>query len=109
MSGKKHERAVGGPLCNPGQDTVVAGVDGMAARTLVDSPEQALEMMLMGLRLAEGVSLARHARLAGRPLPADALEELSTLGLVAVDGDRLRATATGRPVLNAILERLLAG
>ena len=31
-------------------------------------PDQAVELLLMGLRLREGVDLARHATLAGRPL-----------------------------------------
>ncbi len=87
--------------------SVEAGGDGIIGRAAVPAEEQAVEMMLTGLRLAEGVSLGRYGRLAGRPLSARALEELSALGLVAVDGDTLRATQNGRPVLNAVLDRLL--
>lgn len=86
---------------------IEAGGDGMAVETPVEAPEQAVEMMLMGLRLAEGVSLSRYRRLAGRDLPEAGIAELAELGLVVREGDRLRATATGRPVLNAVLDKLL--
>ena len=63
----------------------------------------------MGLRLAEGVDLRRHEALAGARLPEEGLSELVALGLVEIDGDRLRVTERGRPVLNAVLRALLAG
>jgi len=61
----------------------------------------------MGLRLAEGVDMARHARLAGRRLDASVLARLADLGLVTVSGDHLAATAPGRAVLNGVLRELL--
>lgn len=70
--------------------------------------DQATEFLLMGLRLAEGVDPARFAALAGRPLPAPALEHLAAIGMLATVGGRLAATRAGRPVLNAILRELLA-
>lgn len=82
--------------------------DGSTQWTEVEPHDQAAEMLMMGLRLGEGVSLVRYAALAGVPLAADRLADLTALGLVAVAGDRLAATASGRPVLNAVLERLLA-
>ena len=65
-------------------------------------------MLMMGLRLGEGVDPARFAALNGAPLPASRVEELRDLGLLAADAGRLRATAAGRPVLDAVLKRLLA-
>lgn len=65
-------------------------------------------MLLMGLRLGEGIELARHAALAGRPLDAGAVAELAGDGLVAVQDGRLVTTAAGRIVLEAVLRRLLA-
>ena len=62
----------------------------------------------MGLRLAEGIDLDRYRALAGSPLPEAAIAELETLGLVRRDGGRLRTTAAGAPVLDAVLRRLLA-
>ena len=80
---------------------------GEAPREAVPGPERAAEMLMMGLRLSEGVSMARHAALGGAPLPEGPLAELADLGLVRVEGDRLRATAAGRAVLNAVLRALL--
>ncbi|MEL6775475.1 MAG: coproporphyrinogen III oxidase, partial [Pseudomonadota bacterium] len=79
----------------------------LVERDPVPSPAQADEMMLMGLRLAEGIDPARYAALAGRPLPATQIEMLRAEGLVTRRGHRLAATPAGRPVLNAILRALL--
>jgi oxygen-independent coproporphyrinogen-3 oxidase len=81
---------------------------GTSARAILDPAEQATEMLVMGLRLAEGINLSRHAALSGTGLPADRLDELEALGLAETRDGRLRATAAGRPVLDAILRRLVA-
>ncbi|MEM6677524.1 MAG: radical SAM family heme chaperone HemW [Pseudomonadota bacterium] len=79
---------------------------------VLDREAQGDEMMLMGLRLAEGVEPARFERLTGRPLPAERIAALQTDGLLALQdtpaGPRLAATARGRIVLNALLAELLA-
>lgn len=67
--------------------------------------EQADEMLLMGLRLKEGVDLARHARLGGRIDPAR-IAMLEAERLVVREGDRLRVTDAGFPVLNAVIAAL---
>ena len=89
-------------------DAVEAGTGGLAGRTPVAATDQAVEMAMMGLRLAEGIDLGRYAALAGSPMAADRIDELTGLGLVACDGDRLAATPAGRPLLDAVLRRLLA-
>lgn len=81
--------------------------NGLASDEPVTPADQATEMLLMGLRLTEGVSLARYERLAGKPLAANTLEELQKSGLVICNGDRLTVTGTGRPVLNSVLRALL--
>jgi oxygen-independent coproporphyrinogen-3 oxidase len=86
---------------------VEAGAGDVAQRTAVAPGEQAVEMLLMGLRLAEGVDVDRFAALNGKPLPSAAVEELAGLGLVADDGRRLRVTAAGLLVLDAVLRRLV--
>ena len=86
---------------------VEAGAGGVSQRTAVAPGEQAVEMLLMGLRLAEGVDVDRFAALNGEPLPSGAVEELAGLGLVVDDGRRLRVTAAGLPVLDAVLRRLV--
>ena len=45
---------------------------GVSLRAAVSGPEQAVEMLMMGLRLREGVDPARFEALNGAPLPADA-------------------------------------
>jgi putative oxygen-independent coproporphyrinogen III oxidase len=71
--------------------------------------EAADEFLLMGLRLAEGIDLARFAALAGAPLAEKQIAELSTHGLVETTPDgRLRVTAAGFPLLDAIVADLAA-
>lgn len=65
------------------------------------------EYALMALRLAEGMDLARHARLAGAPIPDARIALLAEEGLLKREGARLIATAAGRPILNALLAALL--
>lgn len=81
---------------------------GLEASDDISASEQGDEMMLMGLRLSEGVSLARHARIAGRPIEENRIAALVADGLLACDGDIIRATGDGRMVLDAVLARLLA-
>jgi oxygen-independent coproporphyrinogen-3 oxidase len=69
--------------------------------------DRAQEYLLMGLRLSEGVSLDRLARMAGQPLPDSRLAPLRDLGLIEKPGDRLRTTPAGRLVLNAVLRALV--
>lgn len=70
------------------------------------------EAMLMGLRLGEGVDLARIAALGecaiDSVIDANAAATLEREGLIVRDETRLRATDRGMPVLNAILAALIA-
>jgi putative oxygen-independent coproporphyrinogen III oxidase len=69
------------------------------------------EMVMMGLRLTEGISRARLEALAERPVEAvfgPALHRLIAGGFIALDDKQLAATAAGRQRLNAVLAALLA-
>ncbi|NNU79087.1 coproporphyrinogen III oxidase [Halovulum dunhuangense] len=81
---------------------------GMSLREAIPAAEQAEEYLMMALRLAEGVDLDRYRRLGGPDIDRSAVEDLTALGLLRADEVRLRATDSGRPVLNALLRRLLA-
>ena len=71
--------------------------------------EQAEEMVLMGLRLSEGLNVERLQGGTGYSLgPAD-LSALQDEGLLLKEGNRVRTTPRGRLVLNAIIESLAAG
>ena len=88
-------------------DRVERTGSGAAAREPLGAAEQATEMLLMGLRLAEGIETARYEALAGRPLPRSAITELEESGLLVAGADRIRVTSAGRPVLEGVLRRLL--
>ncbi len=86
---------------------VEARGDSLSAE-VVTPAEQATEYLLMALRLAEGADLDRFARLGGAPVAPARLAPLIEDGLLRREGARIAATATGRPVLNALLRALLA-
>jgi putative oxygen-independent coproporphyrinogen III oxidase len=77
---------------------------------IVDDPlrqgEQADELLLMGLRLREGILLARYAALAGRDLDPARIAAFAAEGLVEVGDGRLRVSAGGFAVLDAIVADL---
>jgi len=70
--------------------------------------EQAVEYLMMALRLSEGADLDRFARLNGAPVAPERIAPLISDGMARRDGARLIATDAGRPVLNALLRALLA-
>ena len=81
--------------------------------TIVSGAEAVVEAVMMGLRTAKGVPLARLADLGDAlediwtALDRDAVARLAEAGLLADDPDRLRATAAGRQRLNAVLAAIL--
>jgi oxygen-independent coproporphyrinogen-3 oxidase len=69
------------------------------------------EMLMMGLRLVEGVSRERLERAAGpdaKTLLGSNLAPLIEGGFLVLDADRLAATSAGRQRLNAVLGALLS-
>jgi putative oxygen-independent coproporphyrinogen III oxidase len=71
--------------------------------------EVADEFLLMGLRLAEGIDIARYATLAGRALDPGRIAALREHGLVETTADgHLRMTLSGFPVLDAVVSDLAA-
>lgn len=77
-----------------------------AEQERLDARDAAEERVLLGLRTIEGVPLALLRSL---DLSEDAgpLAELIADGFVALRGGRIAATASGRPVLDAVLRALL--
>jgi putative oxygen-independent coproporphyrinogen III oxidase len=71
--------------------------------------EQADELLLMGLRLAEGIDLSRYTALAGRTLDPARLSFLRDGGAIEVtENGRLRVTPSGFPLLDAVVADLAA-
>src|SRR6202790_2949213 len=71
--------------------------------------ESADEFLLMGVRLAEGIDIARFQALAGRSLDPARIAMLHEHGLVETTASgRLRVTLPGFPVLDAVVADLAA-
>jgi putative oxygen-independent coproporphyrinogen III oxidase len=85
---------------------------GLSVERPLDAETRAMEALLMGLRLAEGVDLARIAALSGVEEAAlidrAAAEKLAALGLVHITGSHLTVTEQGMPLLDALLAELVA-
>jgi putative oxygen-independent coproporphyrinogen III oxidase len=83
--------------------------DGLVTDDVLIREEIADEFLLMGLRLAEGIDIARYAALAGRPLDPERIAALCENGMIETTaGGRLRVSASGFPVLDAVVADLAA-
>jgi len=85
---------------------------GLEREASLDRAERASEMLMLGLRLDEGVALAAFAAETGTALAdwldADIVARLQALDLIELGAERLRLTSRGRPLANAVLGELLA-
>jgi coproporphyrinogen III oxidase-like Fe-S oxidoreductase len=83
--------------------------EGLVTDDVLIREEIADEFLLMGLRLAEGIDIARYAALAGRPLDPERIAALCENGMIETTaGGRLRVSASGFPVLDAVVADLAA-
>ena len=89
------------------QDKVVISGLGIAEKEALSRTAWAEEYLLMGMRIEEGVSLSRFEEISGRTLPNGIINDLAENGLVDWESDRLKPTAQGRLVLNAVIKKLL--
>lgn len=84
---------------------------GTAKRRPLAPEDRARELVMMGLRLVEGIDLERFSAIAGvgidSVLDADQVSRLADGGLIETTAHTLRATAEGRQRLNAVLAALL--
>jgi oxygen-independent coproporphyrinogen-3 oxidase len=85
-------------------------LDGFAFQTskTISQQEQAEEYLMMSLRLSEGTDLNRYNALSGNSLDANKVNALVEENLLTLNENTLIATASGRIILNAILNELLA-
>ncbi|MCA3565075.1 MAG: coproporphyrinogen III oxidase [Methylocystis sp.] len=82
---------------------------GLIEDIALNPEEQGDEMLVMGLRLREGIDLGRYTALSGRQINARQVAFLTEDGLVeSLGGSRLRVTSAGFPVLDAIVADLAA-
>ncbi|MEE9388189.1 MAG: radical SAM family heme chaperone HemW [Paracoccaceae bacterium] len=88
-------------------DQVEQTGSGDASRRPLPQHDQASEYLMMGLRLRDGISIARYQRLLGNVIDPKKLDHMVLLEMVTIVDDTLKTTPKGRPVLNAILRELL--
>ena len=91
--------------------TVETNATGSEEITPIDRQTAIEEMLMMGLRLVEGVSRERLEQISGRDAETVLGRNLSPLtegGFLTLDADRLAATSSGRQRLNAVLGALLS-
>lgn len=87
---------------------VEAGRTGEGPRDLVPGDERALEYLMMGLRLSEGIDLLRYQALAGFSINNLKINNLVEIGMLRRSVNNIHATPKGRMVLNAVIRELAA-
>jgi coproporphyrinogen III oxidase-like Fe-S oxidoreductase len=109
VDGGQKRVTIAGRVPETWADKVAETGHGIVEEELLDAEAQGDEMLLMGLRLAEGIDLARYETLSGRSFDPARLAMLQSEKLVEpVANSRLRATPAGRLVLNALVAELAA-
>lgn len=88
-------------------EAVETKATGPNMRSEIEGLDQGSEMLMMGLRLREGIDLDRYEHLARRELSETLLSKLSEIGLLARSGNRISTTASGRIVLDSVLKELI--
>ncbi len=82
---------------------------GVTSDEMLTREERADEFLLMGLRLAEGIDLARYRAIAGRELDPRRIAILKDEGAIEITEDGcLRVTQAGFPLLDAVVADLAA-
>ncbi|MBA8899668.1 MULTISPECIES: radical SAM family heme chaperone HemW [unclassified Phyllobacterium] len=82
---------------------------GVVEEELLTGEQEGDEFLLMGLRLVEGIDLARYERLTGHSVKEKRVISLAEQGLIEYIGNsRIRTTPEGAIVLNAVIADLAA-
>ncbi|MCC5966965.1 MAG: coproporphyrinogen III oxidase [Natronohydrobacter sp.] len=80
---------------------------GETVREVIPTEEQAVEYLMMSLRLREGTDIQRYQQLAGESLPAARIADLVDQGFLTRSDTHIATTDQGRPVLNALIRALM--
>lgn len=88
--------------------SVEAERHGLERRDALTPLQEAEEMLLMALRLDEGLDLGRLSALTGHRIAAAALAAYEQVGLIGLSagGQTIKATPEGRLVLNGLIAKL---
>jgi len=87
-------------------EAVKANGVGWTTDSRLTAQESADEVLLMGLRVEEGVEIARVDALRGSPIDREKLAWLISEGLITQDNGRIRLTRSGRLLSNRIVAEL---
>ena len=91
------------------QKKVAARGHGMTTDDILTWEEEGDELLVMGLRLREGIDPQRFATLSGRKIDPRQIDELKRIGFVeSLPNGNLRVTDKGWPVLDAVVADLAA-
>ncbi len=86
---------------------LAANGSGIITDNLLTPDGAADEYLLMALRLAEGLDLARYEKIRGKALPETRYQPLIENGFLTLDdAEYLSATNKGRPLLNTLIAKL---
>jgi putative oxygen-independent coproporphyrinogen III oxidase len=80
---------------------------GEGTREAMTGADRAAEYLLMGLRLHDGVSLARYRKMLNSDINHRNIKILEDIGMVFVANDCLAVTPQGRLVLNQVVKTLV--
>ena len=91
-------------------NAVARNAHGLQSEIPLSSTERATEALLMGLRLSEGVDIARVRQESGiaEPVKRGATSRLQGMGLLTLDEARLTITERGMLLLDSILPEIVA-
>ena len=78
---------------------------GTSHQEILAPQDHANELIMMGLRVSDGISRRRIEGVAGAPLNIP--DHLLDLGLLELSDSQLRATKAGRPLLNQLVQALM--
>ena len=104
--GNRRVATVGAMAPQAWLDRVANRGNGEVERSFLTPKDRAEEYLLMGLRVSEGIDLARHEALGDHGLNIDSIEALEALGMVKRLDGRLSTTNAGRLLLNQVIAQL---
>jgi oxygen-independent coproporphyrinogen-3 oxidase len=108
IDGERHATAVE-KMPFEWQKKVASRGHGMTTDDILTWEEEGDELLVMGLRLREGIDPKRFAKLSGRRIEQGQIDELKRIGFVeSLPNGNLRVTDKGWPVLDAVVADLAA-
>ena len=81
---------------------------GESERVALTALDRAEEYLMMGLRISEGIDLARLSEIAGGKIPRTKIESLRDSKRLWMTGDQIGATESGKIILNAVLREIVS-